>query len=396
MSSTYRGPHRPPGIDTWEPAPPAGVPLELPEDDDSFTALARFLTIYFIDNVDGPLSLQQIQLLPSMVKLSQALSNRNNPGMIAALLWCRMDFAAHTANEDRHGINNSRALACEVVAIECVGYLSEHDVVQYLSYEVPGKQEVDHEEDSDTEGGGGNSESTNGLLRGGPVTPGTSVPGSGITTPINSDDIRDMDSDLADDIAATCGGLNTLEIGIVANAKHFLSQKSVQHVVDGIWEGRVVFWEGLNVTGRKRPHLYNKRKADPYSRLRVPKYQKFFETCFLATFTILYYAVLVERNPDRITNTETVLLFFFVAFAVEELTQWIDAGTLFYSSDIWSWLDMFVILIGLAFLACRIIGLVREDDDIVDISFDILSLEALFLVPRRFDTLLEADDQGFQ
>ena len=146
-----------------------------------------------------------------------------------------MDFAAHTANEDRHGINNARALACEVVAIECVGYLSEHDVVQYLSYEVPGKKEGDnHEDESDAEEG--NAESTTGLLRGAgvPITPGTSVPASGVTTPINSDDIRDMDSDLAADITATCGGLNTLEIAIVAGAKHFLSQKSVQHVVDGM------------------------------------------------------------------------------------------------------------------------------------------------------------------
>lgn len=61
----------------------------------------------------------------------------------------------------------------------------------------------------------------------------------------------------------------------------------------------------------------------------------------------------MERNPYRITGTETALLLFFVAFAVDEFTQWADAGTLFYSSDIWSWLDMFVILIGLAFLICR-------------------------------------------
>ena len=100
------------------------------------------------------------------------------------------------------------------------------------------------------------------------------------------------------------------------------------------------------------------------------------------------------------TATETWLLIVFLAFAVEECTQWIDAGTMFYASDIWSWLDMVVILIGLAFLICRelynslrgyrtfltlcpgIIGLLKDDDDIVDTSFDILSLEALFLVPR--------------
>ncbi len=41
--------------------------------------------------------------------------------------------------------------------------------------------------------------------------------------------------------------------------------------------------------------------ADPYCRLRVPKYQKAFEALFFASFLALYYSVLVERNPGKIT-----------------------------------------------------------------------------------------------
>ncbi|KAF8435563.1 hypothetical protein BGX38DRAFT_1216984 [Terfezia claveryi] len=51
---------------------------------------------------------------------------------------------------------------------------------------------------------------------------------------------------------------------------------------------------------------------------------------------------------------------------------------------------MFVILIGLAFLICRkclVIGLVKDNDEVVDMSFDILSLEALVLIPRTFSLL---------
>lgn len=67
----------------------------------------------------------------------------------------------------------------------------------------------------------------------------------------------------------------------------------------------------------------------------------------------LFETFQIERNPYRITGTETALLLSFVAFAANEFTQWADAGTLFYASDIWSWLDMSVILIGLVFLICR-------------------------------------------
>ncbi|KAF8427499.1 hypothetical protein EV426DRAFT_699329 [Tirmania nivea] len=366
MSTTYRSISHPPSSSFTEPSSPSFSPiLGLPGDNETFSSLARFFTGYLIEHIDAPYTLHQIQLLPAVARLANALSQKNNPSTVAAFLWCRIDFVSHTAEEDRHGLNNARALACEIVAIDCISFLIEHDVVQYLGFEVPGKiEESSHS---------ARSEST-GLLN--------CSNNSGLTE-LEEGGFGDADAK----IATAYGGLNALEIAIVAEAKYFLSQKSVQRVVDGIWEGRIVFWESLNVTGRKKPHLYNKRKADPYSRLRVPKYQKAVETCFMAMFVMLYYAVLIERNPHRITGTEIALFLFFVAFAVDEFTQWADAGTLFYASDIWSWLDMFVTLIGLAFLICRIIGLVKDDDKIVDRSFDILSLEALVLIPRTFSLL---------
>ena len=43
---------------------------------------------------------------------------------------------------------------------------------------------------------------------------------------------------------------------------------------------------------------------------------------------------------------------------------------------------MIIIGTGVAFLIARVVGLARDSDMIIDVSFDILSLEALFLVPR--------------
>ena len=70
------------------------------------------------------------------------------------------------------------------------------------------------------------------------------------------------------------------------------------------------------------------------------------------------------------------------AFAYDEFGEFQDAGALFYQTDFWSLWDLGIIGTGVAFLIARVIGLAKDSDVIVDISFDILSLEALFLVPR--------------
>lgn len=92
-------------------------------------------------------------------------------------------------------------------------------------------------------------------------------------------------------------GLNGLEIAAVADCKKFLSQRIVQKIITGIWRGDIVFWESLSPTTKKKAQFYNKRLSDPFTRLRVPRYIKAFEVLFFATFLVLYYAVLVERNP---------------------------------------------------------------------------------------------------
>ena len=94
------------------------------------------------------------------------------------------------------------------------------------------------------------------------------------------------------------------------------------------------------------------RKADPFCRLRVPKYQKIFEALFFASFLVLYYAVLMERPymHKNITAVEVLLFVWITAFAYEELGEFKDAGTLFYATDFWSLWDVGIIAIGFAYL----------------------------------------------
>ena len=103
---------------------------------------------------------------------------------------------------------------------------------------------------------------------------------------------------------------------------------------------------------------------------------------------------------------EIVLYVWFAAFTYEELGEFIDAGSIFYVADIWNGCDLLIILIGVAFLITSefyldstaeklglikvtgIFGLVKDNAGIIDASFDILSLEALFMVPRYYSYAL--------
>lgn len=90
----------------------------------------------------------------------------------------------------------------------------------------------------------------------------------------------------------------------------------------------------------------------------------------------------MQRDPSRITSFEVLLLVWFAAFAYDEFGQYLDAGLTFYVADFWSLWDFGIIALGLSYFIIRIIGLCKRNAATTETAFDILSLEALFLVPR--------------
>jgi hypothetical protein len=143
--------------------------------------------------------------------------------------------------------------------------------------------------------------------------------------------------------------LNALEIAAIADAKRFLSQHIVQKIVTGIWNGDIVFWDSLSIHSVKKPRFYNPHTADPFSRLRVPKYLKAYEVMFFGTFLCLYYSVLIGQNRYAITPLEVLLYFWFAAFFYDEISEYVDAGSIFYAADVWNVFDMIMIAIGAIF-----------------------------------------------
>ncbi|KAJ5431546.1 hypothetical protein N7445_009278 [Penicillium cf. griseofulvum] len=315
----------------------------------------------------------------------------HNPCIIVALMILKWDFT--TATEDDWGLNESRGAACEFVAWQFLCHLNQRETIDFLLEELPsprrGSTNIIESEagnpslnvQSDTSQA--ESETTPLLpnspfyrLFGGKRAIETQIPGT-------SQDIHQHEEAYAAQRYSQFFGLNALEIATIAHAKRFLSQRVVQRVVDGIWKGEIVFWDSLTVNSTKKPHIFNSRTADPYSRLRVPLYRKIFEAAFFMSFLFLYYAVLVERRQEAVGIFEAVMYVWIVAFAYDELSGIIDAGVVFYQMGFWSLWNLSIIGVGMAFVITRVIGLVKGDNPIIELSFDILSLEALFLVPRH-------------
>ncbi|KAI6382074.1 hypothetical protein MCOR25_000951 [Pyricularia grisea] len=373
------------------------------EDGDSFRELTKKLSVYIAAVVRLPYTFEQLRTTAAgeaLIVLVQHLSTCcKNPAIVNSLLALKWHYGVST--EDK-GIAEARANACEIVAWRFLTHLSEREAVEYCLYEIPDPDDVDG--DAEAENGGDEENghrhidenttllphgwSGNGFIGSGRIIPDRPASRkryqllqslSSLTMSIKQDD----DEDEEHDPTAPFKTLNGLEIAAVADAKRFLSQTIVQKIITGIWEGDIVFWEDLTIHSVKRPKFYKPHTADPFSRLRVPKYLKSFEVLFFLSFLCLYYAVLNNRDDSsHITTLEAVLYVWFAAFFYDELSEWIDAGSIFYATDVWNLFDMVMLLIGIAFVSLRVVGLYRGDQHLTETAFDILSLEALFMVPR--------------
>ncbi|KAJ5313287.1 uncharacterized protein N7443_000171 [Penicillium atrosanguineum] len=312
----------------------------------------------------------------------------HNPFIIVALMILKWDFT--NAPEDDWGLNESRGSACEFVAWQFLCHLDQRETIDFLLEELPIPRRG----------------STNSVEAGRGLS-GLTTPRQMEITPLLSGSSTAVSRLVLENAPGTVKPEEKASVR-KPMAKRFLSQRVVQRVVNDIWNGEIVFWDSLTVNSKKNPHMFNRRTADPYSRLRVPVYRKLFEAAFFLSFLLLYYSVLVERKQNGLGFFEALMDVWIAAFAYDELSGMVDAGMLFYQMDFWSLWNLGIIGVGISFIitseftvlksalpilnCARTIGLARGDDYILDMSFDILSLEALFLVPSS--QILTQDPQN--
>lgn len=270
-------------------------------------------------------------------------------------------------------LNETRSSACEIVAWRFLARLEDGDAVRFCLYEIPDAGAhclhrngcTDDEEQAASE--------VSPLLHSRPATGSSCEHASYINYPAGSSQRRSAlldsvsrltfhgdadDNDAAPerhdtDATSAFQGLNALEIAAIASAKRFLGRSAVQRIVTGIWHGDVIFWDSLSPRATKAPRFYDPATADPYSRLRVPKYVKCWEAAFFSVFLCLYYAVLLRRVADRVTATEAVLWVWIAAFCYDEFCEWLDAGSVFYVTDIWNVCDVILMLLCFVFVVLR-------------------------------------------
>ncbi|KAF2772744.1 Ca2+/Mg2+-permeable cation channel [Teratosphaeria nubilosa] len=345
---------------------------------EGFDSLVRKLSQYFVEQFDAPHTFEELRkaIYPRQLKplVQYLVDDVSHPAIVAALLALKWHFSVLEANDDR-GLSSTRGLACEVTAWRYVTHLTEREAIDALCYELPVIPDIDDIPSQDQEGNTTDFDGTE-------------------ETPLLDEGAEALDASFYDEdpsasrsqddtcFASTFANLNALEIAAVVDAKKFLSQKAIQRIIDGIWKGDIVFWETLSTHSKKEAKLYNKVKSDPFCRLRVPLYLKMFEVLFFAAFLAFYYTVLVQKPVYHMSGAEYMLYIWLAAFAYNELVEFWDAGSTFYAKDFWSIWDLGIIATGVAFFIVRVIGLVRRDLKLTDTAFDILSVEALFLVPR--------------
>ncbi|RAH76309.1 hypothetical protein BO86DRAFT_423259 [Aspergillus japonicus CBS 114.51] len=344
--------------------------IEVPiiDDNEPLIEVVRKLQNYMIQAIsEVSYSFEELRFSPCGQKLRLLLyslaENSHNPCIISALMILKWEF--NNAAENDWGLNEGRGYACEYVAWQFLCHINQRETIEYLLEELPSPV---YASISLTQAERGASAFT-------PAGDEQSFQREGERTPLllhsssslyrffggkrragSASDIANSGSNVSSADAyelmkySMFFGLSALEIAAIAEAKKFLSQKVVQKVIDNIWNGEIVFWDSLSVHSTKKPQFFNKRNADPYSRLRVPVYRKAFEAAFFVSFLFLYYAVLVERKSTGIGIFETLMYIWIAAFAYDEFSGMTDAGMVFYQMDFWSVWNIAIIGTGLAFM----------------------------------------------
>ncbi|KAG9636600.1 hypothetical protein KCU64_g14524, partial [Aureobasidium melanogenum] len=349
---------------------------------------------YFTDLVEKPITFEEFRTTQDhlLTPLSRhLLHDVHHPALVAALLVLKGHFVTLEADEEQ-GIHAARGFACEAVATRFIIGLADREIIDSLLYElqIPDNSETDNQIVDENQ-----PELLSPVSEQSPLLPRSSLRSRGsyrsrLTIPEAYDGAAEEPTAATDaELAEQFDGLNALEIAAVSGAKKFLCQKQVQRIINAIWTGDIMFWSKLSADAQKKAQIYQRKSMDPYCRLRVPIYLKAFEVLFFVAFLAFYFAVLMQRSFYSVTTAEVFLYIWIASFAHNEIGEFWDAGTTtFYLADFWSLWDLFVIGIGVAFFITRMIGLHQGSDKIIDTSFDILALEALFLIPRICSPLL--------
>ncbi|KAI9713491.1 MAG: hypothetical protein M1820_000873 [Bogoriella megaspora] len=213
-------------------------------DNDSFVELVRKLSGYILEAIKVPHSFEELRKVAhgrSLTPLIESLTRDvHHPDVVAALLVLKGYFSSFE-NVDDAAINETRGFACEIVAWRFVAHLSERECIDFLLHDISKTSGEYHDEEA-------NRVSTDySFYRDGEEIEESATPSESYASTEDQDYLSSFEN------------LNALEIAVVSGAKKFLSQKTVQKILNGIWNGDIVFWENMSSNSRKTARFYNRR-----------------------------------------------------------------------------------------------------------------------------------------
>lgn len=329
----------------------------------------------------------------------QILSDHYSRGTLYCLLANCLQFRKEgEANPGNIGVNRSRALVCELLAMRLLKEFSTRELIDALSYDFDPLQ---------------------GLAT---PTAGTATPGAGNWARRDPRSAR----------------ISTVEIAIRAQAKKFLAHPLVVQQLEAIWAGTIVFHSVADSLHRKpEPQaryyntfdddvspgrgpsrrlsptkqantqpppqpaaalmrrtvtLYDPRDASLFklSRLRVPRYRNLFSTLSFATMLGLFLAVLAEKSDD-ITALEVLFWFWSAGYMLDEIVGFSEQGFGLYIMSVWNAFDLGILLMFLVYYVLRLYGILMPDvhsrHEMAMMAYDVLGSTAVLLFPRLFSAL---------
>ncbi|KAE8541109.1 hypothetical protein D1P53_002463 [Cryptococcus gattii VGV] len=218
---------------------------------------------------------------------------------------------------------------------------------------------------------------------------------------------------------------SALELAIVSSSKNFLSLPLIQHLVNLIYSGQLIYSpmssrsiisdsyisERTRQRRRRQAHdqsgtlgstsvhshahtnddeelrevyVYNPYQAGwlDHSRLKVPKWRKCMEFMSFVILLALFVSTLAWRDLHHLTVVEIIYIFFSFGFILDEFAASKEHGWAVYAANAWNAFDLGYIAIFLLYFGLRVIALASHSTKTSDLAFDILACAACITFPR--------------
>nr|XP_018263732.1 nonselective cation channel [Kwoniella dejecticola CBS 10117]OBR85890.1 nonselective cation channel [Kwoniella dejecticola CBS 10117] len=183
---------------------------------------------------------------------------------------------------------------------------------------------------------------------------------------------------------------SALELAIVSTSKRFLSLPLIQHLINLIYKGQLIYSpvstrsliSDSYISERTQVYVYNPYEAGwlDHQRLKVPKWRKTMEAGSFVILLLLFVSTLAAKDLHHVQAIEIIYIVFSFGFILEEFAASKEHG---WAGELaWNAFDMAYITIFLLFFMLRIFALASHSPNTSDLAFDILAIAACIIFPR--------------